>query len=222
MKILIAEDNPDTTILLKCNLERWGYEVLATENGEEAWEVMEREDHPSLVILDWLMPRMDGIQVCRNIRKQATQKPPYIILLTAKTSQDDIIEGLQAGADDFLTKPFNLDELKARIQVGERATKYQLDLADRMNELQEQLLQVKKLQGFLSVCAYCKKIHAEKKHWEPIEVFISKHLKDTKFSHTICPPCYEKHVVPDLKKLKEEQEEENRKKKFECQNGEIT
>lgn len=212
MKILISEDNPDTSILLKSNLAKWGYEVLATENGEEAWKIMEGEDPPPLVILDWMMPRMDGIQVCRNIRRHQAKRPVYVMLLTAKDSQEDIIEGLQAGADDFLTKPFNLDELKARIEVGERVTKYQLELANRVNELQDALLEIKKLQGFLSVCAYCKKIHADKKRWEPIEVFISRHLKDTKFSHTICPPCYEKNVEPELKKLREEQEEENRKK----------
>ncbi len=120
MKILIAEDNAFSRTLLKKTLMKAGYEVIAVENGEAAWEEFRKEDPPRLALIDWLMPRMSGVELCQKIREVYSAFPPYLILLTAKTGKDDVLEGFSAGADDFIKKPFDSGELLARIQVGRR------------------------------------------------------------------------------------------------------
>lgn len=120
MRILIAEDDLTSRGLLSRVLARWGYEVLVTSDGEEAWAELQREDAPLLVILDWMMPGMDGVDVCRRVRAEPTASPPYIILLTARDGKQDIVAGLEAGANDYLGKPFDHDELRARVDVGRK------------------------------------------------------------------------------------------------------
>ncbi len=120
MKILIAEDEDVSRLLLRKTLVNWGYDVIVTENGMEALEVLESEDPPKIAILDWIMPEMDGIEVCKRIR--TTRKEPYvfIILLTAKGQTDDVIKGMDSGADDYIIKPFHNHELEARLRAGKR------------------------------------------------------------------------------------------------------
>jgi len=120
MKILIAEDDPISRRILEANLLEWGYEVMVASDGGEAWEIIQQPESPSLIISDWMMPRMDGLALCRKIRNMEKSEYIYFIILTAKGEKKDIIEGLEAGADDFLTKPFNREELKYRIRIGER------------------------------------------------------------------------------------------------------
>ncbi|QGU00877.1 hypothetical protein SYNTR_2283 [Candidatus Syntrophocurvum alkaliphilum] len=120
MKILIADDEPISRNLLQDTLNKWDYEVIVANDGLEAWQVFETEDYPSLAILDWMMPKMDGIEICKKIRARSDDKYIYIIILTARTKPEDIIMGLEAGADDYITKPFNSDELKYRLKIGER------------------------------------------------------------------------------------------------------
>jgi PAS domain S-box-containing protein len=120
MKILIAEDNAFSRTLLKKTLTKAGYEVIASENGEAAWDVLQQEDPPKLALIDWMMPGMSGVELCRKIRLADTASPLYVILLTAKTAKEDVLEGFAAGADDFIKKPFDSGELLARIQVGRR------------------------------------------------------------------------------------------------------
>ena len=121
MKILIAEDDPVSRRLLEVTLSKWGYEVIACIDGQAAWEVLQQPDAPQLVILDWMMPRMDGLQVCKNVRKREEHSAElyvYIILLTAKSQKADMVTGLEAGADDYLTKPFDAQELRMRLRAG--------------------------------------------------------------------------------------------------------
>ena len=120
MKILIAEDDPISRRVLEANLLEWGYEVMVASDGGEAWEIIQQPESPNLIISDWMMPRMDGLALCREIRNMEKSEYIYFIILTAKGEKKDIIEGLEAGADDFLTKPFNPEELKYRIRIGER------------------------------------------------------------------------------------------------------
>jgi two-component system chemotaxis response regulator CheY len=123
MKILIAEDDPISRRILEANLLEWGYEVMVASDGGKAWEIIQQPESPSLVISDWMMPRMDGLALCREIRN--IEKPEYIyfIILTAKGEKEDLIEGLEAGADDFLVKPFDRQELRYRLKIGERIIK---------------------------------------------------------------------------------------------------
>ena len=120
MEILIAEDDPISRRILEANLLEWGYEVVVASDGGEAWEIIQQPESPSLIISDWMMPRMDGLALCREIRNMEKSEYIYFIILTAKGEKKNIIEGLEAGADDFLTKPFNQEELKYRTRIGER------------------------------------------------------------------------------------------------------
>lgn len=123
MKILIAEDDPVSRRLLEAFLSKWGYDVVITCDGKEAWEVLNEEDAPSLVVSDWMMPKVDGLELCRKIREMQRSRYTYFIILTAKERKEDVIQGLEAGADDFLIKPFHQEELKYRVQIGERIIK---------------------------------------------------------------------------------------------------
>jgi DNA-binding response OmpR family regulator len=188
MKILIAEDDPVSRRLLQAALIKWGYEVIVTANGKEAWQALQQPDAPSLLILDWLMPEMDGVEVCREARGTPTFKSAYILLLTSRGSKEDIVEGLEAGADDYVTKPFDHGELRARVQVGARVVQLQSALADRVKELEEAIANVKQLQGLLPICSYCKKIRDDGNYWHRVESYIAGHA-NVRFSHGICPDC---------------------------------
>jgi sigma-B regulation protein RsbU (phosphoserine phosphatase) len=210
MKVLIAEDEPDSRQLLQIMVGKWGYEAVATSDGVEAWEALRPEDAPQLALLDIMMPRMDGLEVCRRVRELRRPVPVYIIMLTAKTLPREIVTGLQAGADDYLTKPFDSGELRARIKVGERILDLQRNLAMRVAELEEALSRVKQLQGLLPICSYCKKIRDDHNYWQQVESYISKH-SEAQFSHSICPDCYTQFVSPDIEKLKSMMREKERK-----------
>jgi len=201
MKILIAEDDFTSRRILEILLLQWGYEVTVTSNGAEAWEVLQKEDAPPLVILDWMMPGKDGREICTLIRgKQNSEVPHYVILLTSKSYKEDIVTAFEAGADDYITKPFDREELKARIKVGERIVSLQNTLAKQVKELQEALNHIKTLQGILPICSYCKKIRDDGNYWQLLENYISTHSM-AQFSHSICPDCYKKYVEPDLERL---------------------
>ncbi|HBB97697.1 MAG TPA: response regulator [Blastocatellia bacterium] len=197
MKILIAEDERVSRRLLELTLSGWGHEVVVTEQGAGAWAVLEQEDPPSLAILDWMMPGMDGIEICRRVRQRANSSHTYIILLTAKSSKANIVEGLIAGANDYITKPFDRDELRARVNVGVTVLDLQQKLAGRVMELEEALGQVRVLQGILPICSYCKHVRDDKDYWQSVECYISEH-SEAKFSHGICPKCYEAVIKPQL------------------------
>jgi diguanylate cyclase (GGDEF)-like protein len=138
MKVLIADDDPVSCRLLQVSLSKAGYSVAAAIDGEEALRALERPNCPRLAVLDWMMPGMDGVDVCREVRKLAREPYIYIILLTAKGQQDEIIEGLEAGADDYITKPFDLQELKARLRAGKRILELQEQLVTAREQLRDQ------------------------------------------------------------------------------------
>ncbi len=199
VKILIAEDDVVSRRMLQVFLLRWGYEVVIATDGAEAWRVLESGDAPKLAILDWMMPVMDGIEICRRVRLLPRASPAYLILLTARGGNQDIVRGLDAGADDYVTKPFSREELRARIHVGVRVVELQTNLADRVNELERALAGVNQLQGLLPICSYCKKIRDDRNYWQQVEGYISAH-SEAQFSHGICPDCYENIVKPELAK----------------------
>ena len=188
MNVLIAEDEPVSRRLLEASLRRWGYEVVVTSDGHQAWEALQQPDAPSLVVLDWLMPGLDGLDVCHKLRQLPGRESSYILLLTAKGEKSDLVKGLEAGADDYVTKPFDPGELKARLQVGSRVVSLQQKLAENVRELTDALNRVKQLQGLLPICAYCKKIRDDKNYWHKVENYIGSHA-DVRFSHGVCPEC---------------------------------
>ncbi len=188
MKILIAEDNITSRSLLQAVLKKQGHDVLSTENGQEAWEALQRPDAPRMAILDWMMPDLDGLEVVRRTRRLQTDQPPYIIMLTTKGEKADIIAGLEAGANDYLSKPFDANELRARIDVGIRMVELQGALADQVNELQTALKEVRTLRGIIPICATCKKIRDDQGFWQRVEEYVGAHT-EALFSHGICPEC---------------------------------
>jgi two-component system cell cycle response regulator len=128
VKILIAEDDRVSRRVLEMFLLKWGYEVVLATDGIQAWEVLQSSDAPRLALLDWMMPGKDGIQLCREIRKRDGQPYVYVVLLTAKGQKQDLLEGLEAGADDYVVKPFDAAELRARLRAGERILELQSQL----------------------------------------------------------------------------------------------
>jgi DNA-binding response OmpR family regulator len=133
IRILVAEDDAISRELICTRLEKWGYEVIVTQNGTEAMAQLRKPDAPSLAILDWMMPGMDGLEICRRVRE--VDRLIYIILLTARSGIANLVAGLGAGADDYLVKPFDKDELQARLLVGLRVMNLQRELVARMKDL---------------------------------------------------------------------------------------
>ena len=198
-KVLVADDDPVSQRLLVSTLEKWGYEVIAVNNGIDAWRRLEGDHRPSIAILDWMMPGMTGLEICQRARQRVETASVYLILLTARGNREDLVRGLEAGANDFVIKPYDRDELHARVQVGMRVIELQASLAQRVKELEGALNRVKLLQGLLPICSYCKKIRDDQNYWQRVENYISEHSEVT-FSHGICPDCYKKLVRPELEK----------------------
>jgi two-component system, cell cycle response regulator len=128
MRILIAEDDAVSRRVLLKTLEKWGHEVVVCSDGAQAWNFLQREDSPQLAILDWMMPEMDGLRVCREVRARAAEPYVYLLLLTAKSQKEDLIVGMEAGADDYLTKPFDAQELRVKLHAGKRVLDLQAEL----------------------------------------------------------------------------------------------
>ena len=153
MEILIVEDEPISRRLLQYTLTRWGYKVTAAADGREAWEMLQSPDPPSLVISDWMMPGMDGLELCSRIRGRDRPGYTYLIILTARDKKEDVIKGLEAGADDYLIKPFDQEELRCRIKIGERI----INLERRIL----QLANTDPLTGILNRRAFMERMEAE-------------------------------------------------------------
>jgi CheY-like chemotaxis protein len=198
MRILIAEDDAVSCRILRATLEKFGHEVVTTGDGRAAWEALGRPDAPRLAVLDWMMPELDGPEVCRRAR--ALPEPPYLILLTARSRKEDVVAGLESGADDYVTKPFDRQELLSRIRVGERILGLQASLSHRVGELEAALAQVKQLRGLLPICCYCKRVRDDGNYWHEVERYIADHA-DVHFSHGICPTCWHSVVAPEMKRV---------------------
>jgi phosphoserine phosphatase RsbU/P len=200
MRVLVAEDDATTRRLLEALLQQWGYEVTACAEGNAAWSTLSEPAGPSLAILDWSMPGLDGPEVIRRAREYIRDRDVYLIMLTGKGNTDDVVAGFGAGADDYLVKPFQPPELRARMRAGHRVLDLERALRMRVRELEEALANVKQLQGLLPMCSYCKKIRDDRDYWTQVETYFGSHTGAT-FSHGICPDCYVKHVQPQIDAL---------------------
>ena len=210
MRILIAEDEPTSRLLLDRTLKQWDHEVVITENGREAREALAQEGAPQLAILDWDMPIEDGVEVCRWARSEPHLRQLYVIILTTKDSEDDIVQGLSSGANDYVTKPFARRELQARIDVGIRVVELQEELAQRIRDLEASIAREKTLKGLLPICSYCKKVRDDGDYWQQVEQYIESHA-DVSFSHGICPTCFKDVVEPELAEFEAKTEEKDGK-----------
>jgi phosphoserine phosphatase RsbU/P len=179
MKILAVEDDGASRLLLERMLRNWGHEVTVSENGHRAFEVFS-SDKFDVVVSDWMMPEADGLDLCRKIRALKRQEYCYFILVTARSRQENLAEGMEAGADDYLTKPIDTSELRMRLQVAQRIISLTSD--------------IRMLRGLLPMCAWCKSIRDEQNLWESIEHYIEGH-SSAELTHAICPRCLEKQMA---------------------------
>lgn len=198
-KILVAEDDVISRHLLVNLLLRNGYEVIACQNGNEAWDHLSKSGGPHLAILDWMMPGLRGIDICRKLREENMEISPYLIILTAsRNEKKDVLEVFRIGTNDYIEKPFNANELIARVKLGEEHIKLQLELAERLKALEEANQHIKTLQGILPICMHCHNIRSDNQSWEQLEDYLSRHT-EAQFSHGICPKCA-KDLYPDSNK----------------------
>jgi sigma-B regulation protein RsbU (phosphoserine phosphatase) len=191
MRVLVADDDRLSVEVLVRTLRTARFDVTTAGDGVEALAIMQSQNAPPLAILDWMMPELDGPEVCRRVRASGPGVHRYLILLTSRGAREDVVAGLQAGADDYLVKPFHQGELLARVSVGERVLALQAGLAARVDELQLALSKVKRLSGLLPICSYCKSIRSDDNYWQQVDTYLSEQ-SDAKLSHGICPPCYAK------------------------------
>jgi len=188
MKILIADDDVTSRAVLTSVLHKCGHETVAAHDGQAAWEALERPDAPRVAILDWVMPGLDGAEVCRRLRAREQEPAPYLILVTNRRAKADIANGLRAGADDYLAKPFDPLELSARIEVGCRMIGLQDRLASKVRELQEALAKIITLRGIVPVCSSCDKIRDDQGCWTDVQSYVSAH-SGSQVAHSLCPEC---------------------------------
>ena len=190
MRILLAEDDRAQLSILQRTLQEWGYQVQAFSDGETAWSSIHEGEAPALMILDWMLPGMDGLEICRRVRRRTIGRPAYVIMLTGRTNTDDIVRGLQAGADDYILKPFHKEEFRARVRNGERMITLQETLTARVAELEAAVEKVTQLQQLIPICSYCRKIRTDENYWLELEKYLAR-LSAVRFSHSICPSCYD-------------------------------
>lgn len=198
MRILIAEDDRVSRRVLTTMLEQWGYEVQATTSGEEAWNVLQLPGAPELAVLDWMMPGLDGVEICRRVRVAPETEGAYLMMLTTRGAKADIIAALDAGADDYITKPFVREELRARIQAGVRVLTLRHALTEHIERLQRAMAEIRQLRRLLPICSVCKKVRDDENYWHTVESYFARHT-DVRFSHGVCPSCYERHYEPLLR-----------------------
>lgn len=197
MRILIAEDDATSRIVLATVLTNQGYDVTVADDGGMAWDVLGGSNPPRLAILDLVMPGIDGMDLVRRVRALPTSAPPYLIIVSTKSDKADVIAALDAGANDYLTKPFDPGELRARIEVGRRLIEIRAELNQKVAELNLALDQVRTLKGIVPICANCKNVRDDQGFWNRVETYLHEHT-DADFTHAVCPDCM-RELYPQFK-----------------------
>ncbi len=188
MKLLIAEDEYTTRLTVQVILEQWGYRVDSVEDGTSAWKLLQNPEGPQIAILDWEMPGIDGVELCHKVKMLERETPVYVIMLTGRDDKDDILKGFDAGADDYMTKPFDENELRARVRVAERLVSIQEELAISNSELREVLNHVEMLQSNLPLCTSCLSIQDYDGAWRTMKEY-AKSKDDPRFQFSTCQDC---------------------------------
>lgn len=197
MRILIADDDDVSRLELASLLTRHGHELTAVADGPPAWDILRGDDPPRLAVLDWLMDEMDGVDVCRRVRERPELGGVHLILLTSRGDREHILEGLRAGADDYVTKPFDGDELLNRVRVGAGIVELQSGLAAEFHGPGSAPGRADRRRGLLPTCSYCGSIRDSDNFWHEVGSAVRADSAAT-FSHSICPGCWEAHVKPQL------------------------
>ncbi|MCC7071066.1 MAG: response regulator transcription factor [Deltaproteobacteria bacterium] len=192
MKVLIADDEQVSRAVLTAVVSRAGYEIVVVERGDAALATLRLTGGPQIAVLDWIMPGVSGVDVCRAVRADTSARYRYLIILTARDGRAERLEGMAAGADDFLTKPIDQAELLARLRSGERVIRLENALADRVNELRQALSQVRQLEGIITICMHCKRIATGTDGWQKLEAYLAAH-SNASFTHGLCQQCLDQH-----------------------------
>lgn len=187
VKILAVEDDAVARAVLRKALQRLGHEVIEAKDGQEAWVAMEATP-VRVIVSDWMMPNLNGLELCQRLRARPGAEYVYFILITANSADStNRIAAADAGVDDFLSKPLNIEELWMRLRVAERILRY--------------ATQVQQLEELLPICSYCKKIRDDQNYWQQMEGYINERT-GSEFSHSICPDCYQRVIIPQIESLK--------------------
>ena len=209
-RVLVVEDDERSRNGLVRLLQRDGYEVTVANDGQAAIDILLAPNSPQIALLDWEMPRLDGIHVCWAVRSIPSNPYTYIIMVTAKAEAADALAAFAAGVDDFLSKPMDSLQLLARLRCGERVLGLEKRCAERIAELNSTLEEVRKLRTLLPICKYCKKVRDESGYWQGFDAYV-REKTNTDFSHVICPDCMENAGnvdVPDVQIARAERKSE--------------
>lgn len=185
MRVLAIEDQPVSAAQLLATLRALGHEVELASEGGGAWLRLTQGGY-RVVVSDWRMPGMDGLEFCRRLRERGGDYVYFILISATKITKESRELALNAGVDDFLSKPIDPDELGMRLHVAERIIRF--------------AAQVKQLESFLPICAYCKKVRSDDEYWQEIETYLAQR-QNTQLSHGVCPHCYDTRVIPQLEQL---------------------
>jgi DNA-binding response OmpR family regulator len=193
VKVLVADDDRMSATMLERRLQGWGLDVIVAPDGAKAWDAIEHDPEIQLAIVDWMMPSIEGPELCRRIRCDEAHAHIYLLLVTARDSRADIVSGMDAGADDYLTKPIDPEEFRVRLNAGLRVVMLQQRLAQRVRQLEEAASSIVQLHGLLPICSYCKNVRTDENYWEQVEDYVAENSA-LQFSHGICPTCYESEL----------------------------
>ncbi len=196
MRVLMADDDAMLRHGLGVQLQKWGYDPVVCASGDEARRALESSAPPLVAILDWSMPGADGLTLCAEIRATPRLRAMYVVLLTAHDTRDDMLTGFDGGADEYITKPFDWEVLRARLKTGVRIATLQRELGQKVTELERALANVKQLSGLLPICSYCKRIRDDRDYWQQLEIYLGDHC-EAEFSHGVCPECLD-HAARDF------------------------
>ncbi|MEO7426499.1 MAG: response regulator [Fibrobacteria bacterium] len=190
MNILLVEDDPVNLALCEAFLNGLGHSVLAVDDAEKAWLSLSAQKF-QIIISDWILPGQSGIDLCKRVRQRKSGEYSFFMTVTSYQGRDKLNEAMDAGVDDFLTKPIDLDTLAVRLRVASRILDFHR--------------QIGILQDLLPICMYCKKIRNDQAYWETVENYFSAHV-GADFTHSLCPDCYTRHILPELGALRKENE----------------
>jgi DNA-binding response OmpR family regulator len=188
MRVLIADDDPGIRGGIAAQIKADGFEAVPCGNGAEALQWLTGGDAPPIALVDWVLPDCSGVDVCRMVRGAGNQSVPYIIMLTVKREPRDVAEALDAGANDYVTKPFSMMELRARIRVARRVAELQQALQRQVNRAETARREVSQLTGLIPVCSRCRQVRDDADYWQELERYFSAHA-DTRVTRGVCPTC---------------------------------
>ena len=197
LRVLAVDDDLVTRQTMTAVIASAGWTPVVVADPEDAYNILMGPDAPPIALIDWQMPKLSGLELCRQIRHAEPDARPYLIFVTANTSSDDIVTGLDAGADGYMTKPISAVELQARVRAGLRMIAVQSDLRHRLRECETFMTQVQPLRELMPICVYCHRVRHDEDEWSSLEEYLTTKIK-MRFTHGFCPTCYVHHVKPDL------------------------